>query len=330
MQHDYQPDAEKHTDSRGRLLGQHVLHQDVERNRGDPLAAQSTTSDVLGLRLADLELWLDARSNDVRFTLPECYDQFMISGEPGGGLVLRVREGRPRRTDHWRSLFYDAETWQLWLDDAGRYVFAAPRHSPPDRQIAVDVSFSAGEVIGEFGARAAAGRAIYPLQDIDIIILVNWLAETGDLILHASGIDDDGLGYAFVGPPGAGKSTLVAELASRSGVTVLGEDQVILRYREDQFWVYGTPFHTNPARCSPGGVPLSKLFFLDRALGHRVEPCGRMPGMEHLLQDAFIPYYNRAGTERILNTLTLLAEQVPLYMLGFHMGADVLMLIREA
>jgi len=254
----------------------------------------------------------------------------MIHGEPGRGLTLHVRDGPPHCTDSWRSLFYDAETWQLWLDDVGRYVFAAPRHSLPSRQIAVDARFCAGEVTGEFGASAAAGRVIYPLQDIDIMILINWLAESGDLTIHAGGIDDHGAGYAFVGPAGAGKSTLVAELAASSEVTVLGEDQVIVRYRDGQFWVYGTPWHTNPARCSPGGIPLRKLFFLDRALGHRVEPCGRMAGIEHLMQDAFIPYYNRAGTVRILDTLARMGELVPFYTIGFQMGADVAKLTREA
>jgi hypothetical protein len=111
---------------------------------------------------------------------------------------------------------------------------------------------------------------------------------------------------------------------------VLGEDQVIVRCREGQFLVYGTPWHTNPARCSPGGVPLKKLFFLNRAAGHGVEPCGRRAGIERLLQDAFIPYYNRAGTERILDTLLRLAEQVPFYTLDFRIGADVMSLIRAA
>jgi len=309
------------------------------------LAVHTTTSGVIGLRVGDLELWLDARGSDVHLAVPPCHAMFKVAGASGAGLTLRVRDGPLRPTEGWRSLFYDAETWQLWLDGAERYVFVAPRHSPPCRQIAVDAGFRVGEVTGEFGGRKVPARAVYPLSDIDIIIFSNWLAESGDLIVHASGIEDDGAGYAFVGHAGAGKSTLIGEVVSplgraadaattngerRGAPVVLGEDQVIVRCREGQFLVYGTPWHTNPARCSPGGVPLKKLFFLNRAAGHGVEPCGRRAGIERLLQDAFIPYYNRAGTERILDTLLRLAEQVPFYTLDFRIGADVMSLIRAA
>lgn len=291
---------------------------------------QSTSSDLIGLRLASLELWLDARESGVPLAAPACYAPFLVDGAPGGGLRLRVRDGPLHSTDGWESLFQDDGTWQLWRDAAGRRVLVPSPYSPPPRQIAVDGRFRTGVVLGEFGARANPGCPIYPLQNIDMMLYANWLAKTGDLILHAGGIDDEGAGYAFAGPAGAGKSTLVGELASCPSVTVLGEDQVMLRYQEGCFWIYGTPWHLDPAMCSPRGVPLRKLFFLDRANSHGVQPCGPRAGIERLLQNALIPYYNRVGVERILDGLPRLAEQVPLYTLGFQIGADVIGLIRDA
>jgi hypothetical protein len=294
------------------------------------LAVLSTNPNAIGLRLANLELWLDGRGNGAHLAVPACHAKFMVAPPTGDGLTLRVRDGPLHSTKDWRSLFHDAETWQLWLDNDGRWVFVAPRHSPPPRQVAIDASFRTGEVISEFGASLPAGQSVYPLQDIDMAIVVNWLAQSGGLIVHAAGIDDDGMGYAFVGPSGAGKSTLAALLATSPSVTVLGEDQVIVKGEAGGFKVYGTPWHTDPARCSPGGVPLTKLFFLDRTAGHGIWPCGPRAGIERLLQDAFVPYYNRAGVDRILDTLPRLAEQVPFYTLGFDIGADVMALIREA
>ncbi len=288
------------------------------------------TPGVIGFRLAELELWLDGADSRVPLTLPPCHAPFRLEGRPRGGLSLRVRDGAPRSTAGWHALFRGAESWQLWRDDAGRRVFVPSAHSPPARQVAVDASFRWGEVLGQFNAGGANGRAVYPLQDIDMVLVVNMLAETGDLLLHAAGVDDRGAGYAFVGPSGAGKSTVAGELADRHSAMVLGEDQVILRRRGSQFLIYGTPWHTSPARCSPGGVPLEKLFILDRAGGHNVAPFGRRHGVERLLQNALVPYYHHAGVERILDTVARLAEQVPFYTLGFRVGADVMSLVRGA
>lgn len=291
---------------------------------------QSSTYDVVGLMVADLELWLDARESGVPLAVPACHAPFLVPGAPGAGLTLRVRDGPLESTEGWRSLFYDAETWQLWRDWTGRTVFVASRYSPPRRQIAVDADFRAGEVVGEFRTDLPPGQVVYPLHDIDMVLLANWLAEWGDLIVHAAGVVVDGQGYCFNGPSGAGKSTLAASLSSNPAVTVLGEDQVILRYVEGRFWIYGTPWHMDPVMCSPRGVPLAKLFFLDRRAEHGVEPCGPVDGVAQLLQTAFVPYYRPSAVAAIMDRLAQLAQQVPFYRLSYRLGTDAMQLISDA
>ena len=173
------------------------------------------------------------------------------------------------------------------------------------------------------------------------MLFANWLAGYGDVILHAAGVAVDGRGYCFAGSGGVGKSTLAATLMSASGsgahaaaaspasLVMLGEDQVILRYLDGRFWIYGTPWHIDPAFCSPLGVPLEKLFFLERTGENHVAPCTPLDGVARLLQTAFIPYYNRAGVATILDRLVLLAEQASFYTLSYRLGADVMALVRD-
>jgi hypothetical protein len=144
------------------------LHQPVGAVKDGLLAAPITNSDSIGIRLANLELRLDAASGGIRLALPACHAKFSAAGARGNGLRLEVRDGPLRSTEGWRSLFHDAETWQLWLDGHGRRVFAVSRHCPPPRQIAVDVAFRSGEVVGEIRGDAAAGQPVNPLQDIDM------------------------------------------------------------------------------------------------------------------------------------------------------------------
>lgn len=242
-------------------------------------------------------------------------------------MILRVRNELLPEAKAWGTCLCANEIWELWLDKAGRYVFVAPRQSPP-RRVVVDADFTSGEVLGDFAT--SNGQGLYPLQSLDIRLFANWLASFGDVILHAAGVAVDGRGYCFTASAGVGKSTLAASLSANTSVTVLGEDQVILRYLEGRFWIYGTPWHLDPAMCSPLGVPLEKLFFLERSIEQQVEPLISMEGITRLLQTAFIPYYRPEAVSTILDRLALLPEQVPFYTLSYRLGTDVLELIHAA
>ena len=105
---------------------------------------------------------------------------------------------------------------------------------------------------------------------------------------------------------------------------------MVLRYLEGGFRIYGTPWHLDPAMCSPRGAPLEKVFFLQRTGEHGIAPCSPLDGVARLLQTAFMPYYNRAGMATILDRLALLAERVPFHMLNYRLGSDVFKLVCEA
>jgi hypothetical protein len=194
--------------------------------------------------------------------------------------------------------------------------------------VSVDAGFRSGEVLGEFDDSTSRGKGLYPLQDIDVKLFANWLAESGDLILHAAGVAFGGRGYCFAGASGAGKSTLAAAFVQAPGTTVLGEDNLVLRLLDGRFWIFGTPWHLCPARCDPLGVPLDRLFFPDRMAGHGILPLPPLEGIARLLQTAFVPYYRPEAVARILDRLALLAERVPFFTLGYRLGSDVTEFVR--
>ena len=229
---------------------------------------------------------------------------------------------------HELAPLYLSENWELLLDKAGRYVFVAQRLSPI-QWIVVDPDFATGEVFGDFSSNN--GRPFYPIaRGLEILVFVNWLANFGDIILHAAGVAVGGRGYCFAGSSGVGKSTLAAALKRDPAATVFSEDQVILRYLDGRFWVYGTPWHEDPAMCSPLGVPLEKIFFLERTGPDGAAECAPLEGVTRLLQTAFIPYYRPAAVAAILDRMALLAEQVPFYTLRYRLGSDVWESIRAA
>ena len=191
------------------------------------------------IRVADLVLCLDARDSGMVLDIPECHLPFVVNGPATSGLTLSVRQGTLPGTEAYRCLFYDKKTWQLWEDRAGRYVFTPS--SPVAgvaRQVTVDPSFSKGEVLGEFDLSSPSSKTLYPLEHMDVILFVNWLATFGDFLLHAAGIAYQGKGYLFSGYSGVGKSTLATELASIPG---------------------GNGVRRGSGRCTPAKEPLHGL-----------------------------------------------------------------------
>lgn len=240
-------------------------------------------------------------------------------------ITFQLENERLDRDKSWHYLINRNEIWELWKDEQGRFIFFN-RMQPLLRQLTVDADFTKGLLVGNFleGDRGVC----YPLpQDLEIVFYVNWLGKLGDLVLHASGIAVDGKGYAFAGSSGVGKSTLARKLNKNENVTMLGEDQLVLRFLDNRFWIFGTPWHEDPLLCSPIGVPLEKLYFLEKNGINAKIPVTPMEGVTRLLQTAFIPYYRPEVVSRILERLDILAETVAMCKLSYSLDGDVEKLI---
>jgi len=264
--------------------------------------------------------------------VPPIFNKFLVETnfsqrpESDGSKTLRLKVVHEPRTigKIWGNSLCRTPIWELWLDENHDFVFVSPRQSPPKR-VTIAINFQKGAINFDFSL--LQGREIYPLQSIDIRIAVNWLANFGDLILHASGVAVGSQGYCFIGTSGAGKSTLIKNLADQGELTILGEDQIILRYLNGQFWIFGTPWHEHEDRCSPIGVPLRKVFFLDRHQTPGIKECSASEGVTKILQTAFVPYYLPDKLPRIMDQLSLLSGKIPFYRLSYQLGTKVLPMI---
>jgi hypothetical protein len=292
----------------------------------------SEESNVINLRIANLLLTIEGLSlgKNVSLSLPAVHQKFVKHSEesyspvPDKQISLKVMNKSIPPDLLLAECLCETEIFKIYQNESGHLTFFCPRHQPPCA-ISVDQDFASGQEFGEF--QQLKESAFYPLQYIDIVFFSNWLASFGDLILHASGVAIDGKGYCFLGDSGVGKSTLADLLTAEKGVTLLGEDQVILRNHHGEFWIYGTPWHERPERCSPLGVPVEQMFFLKKKFKSNVSDISAFDGYTRLMQTAFIPYYRPEATKRIMDTLNVLSEQVQFQELSFELGSNVLDLI---
>lgn len=288
-----------------------------------------------GMQVGRLALWFDSYDSCSSIYFSPSAQQFMITNTAESlrtsavldEVVLHLYNRNSIFSPVQASLLVQNEIWELWLDEAGYFYFANPRQQTP-RQVIIDNNFSAGVLLGDFINIGAEPLIALP-RELEMVFFVNWLAGFGDCFLHASGFAQDGKGYIFIGPSGIGKSTLVASLKNTPNLMILGEDQILLRFIENQFWVFGTPWHLDPKMCSPAGVPLEAIFFLTRdgAEGfHLLKP---VQGVTRLLQNAFIPFYRPAVVEGILERFGFLSERTPFTTFNYRLGEDVLSLIDQ-
>ncbi|HPX95967.1 MAG TPA: hypothetical protein PK057_05920 [Brevefilum fermentans] len=287
-----------------------------------------THIDFLTLEIGSLRYRIDARDSGINLAVPQIFKPFLAKEPPldplspskAGDLRLVLIDD-PQIFERVRGVpLCRSEVWELWRDDRGYDIFFSPRQTPP-RRVTIDPSYQSGTIAFDFSA--LNGSDIYPLASTDIRITVNWLARFGDLILHAASIVVGAEGYCFLGESGAGKSTLAAALATEMGVPILGEDQAILRNLDGEFWIFGTPWHERADRCLPQGVPLKKVFFVDRNLAPGIHPITPSEGVQRVLQTAFIPYYLPEKLPLILERLSLLASTVPFFTINPVLGSGL-------
>lgn len=287
------------------------------------------------LTVAGLSIQIAEVSNQFTFDYSPCHKKFLsidvdidkVSALHQPLLSFDVDDTSVAPQLQLCDLLCSNDIWELWRDRQGQFVFTQPQQQP-QRWVFVEPSFQKGKIVGNFHTHK--DRLDYLLQYIDIVIISNWLANLGDLILHASGIAYQGQGFCFIGESGAGKSTLVRDLANRHRMTVLGEDQIVLRKIDSQFMVFGTPWHETPEMCSPIGVPLKKIFFLDRQAPEVITPVRDFDAIVKILQTAFYPIYRPEVLDGVLARLSTLPGQVAFFDLAYERGSDVLQEIVNA
>jgi hypothetical protein len=161
------------------------------------------------------------------------------------------------------------------------------------------------------------------------VCLLSRLAREGGLLLHAAGLSFREKGFVFTGASGTGKST-IAELFAHRGAEVLSDERVILRKLGRDFLIYGTPWVGSGNYAKNSSASIAALCCIGHGENcHRLEPLAPLKSTTLLLQQAFLPFWDRTGLETTLDFLASLTTQVPCYNLAFLKNGDVVDLLND-
>ncbi len=232
-----------------------------------------------------------------------------------------------------QKLIFDGEHhWKLYQENS-QYLFEAFDPSTHTRNMIslVNQHFDRAEVYVEPGASGSPPPWSVPrlMNPLGQWLLINRLAETGGVMVHALGIDDEGQGLVFVGPSGSGKSTLARFWGRRKGVRILSDEHVIIRRLGKTFYAYGTPWPGMAARVSPHPVPIQQIFFIEHHPKHHLweETQGILASC--LFSQLFLPRWNPRIIESGVTSCEQLVQEVQCQKLGFAKHPSVIDFVRQ-
>ncbi|NTV08145.1 MAG: hypothetical protein HGA81_06025 [Chlorobium limicola] len=154
---------------------------------------------------------------------------------------------------------------------------------------------------------------------------------TGGLVLHASGLDDNGSGIVFSGHSGAGKSTQLKIWMDEPGVIALNEDRIAVTINSNGHAVcYGTPWGGGSSGITRNhSAPLKALILLEQAHENSIERLSSPTAATMLACRAFLPYWDKSLMQRAFENLNLILQSTPVYILRCRPEREVIPIVRS-
>ncbi len=262
------------------------------------------------------------------------FDGFLSSWIPSPDIRIDVTVASPLPELHPGKLLFDSAhgCWKLFESDAGPlFESLDPKTFQPRVRACISGDYRTvrawmlpGLEDGQVGWSPM--QLFNPLIEV---CLLSRLSRDGGLLLHAAGLVIDKQGYAFTGASGAGKST-IAELFANQGAVVLSDERVILRRHGTTFFLHGTPWVGSGHYAENSSALIAALFCISHGQEqHSLTPLASSKAATLVLQQAFLPYWDRTGLEAMLEFLASLTMQIPCHGLSFLNRPDVVDFVRD-
>ncbi len=146
------------------------------------------------------------------------------------------------------------------------------------------------------------------------------LLQYGVFIMHASVIELDGEGYAFLAPSGTGKTTQTRLWLEHFGdrARVINGDKPLIRFvphsSSPGFIAYGTPWCGKENMGCKASVPLKALFLLERAKEPACFPAAQEYSIDKIFRQMLMPEAPQQ-MNALLDMADRLIETLPIYVL---------------
>jgi hypothetical protein len=236
-----------------------------------------------------------------------------------------------------KPLFHSGGLWSLFEERRGQqdgYRLNFQRSFPgetPYKSVWFDRNFTTGH-LQLSRLFFPQDRPVYPLEyPLDEVLMIHRLACGQGLEVHAVGIVDEiGRGHLFLGHSGAGKSTTARLWLAQPNIRILSDDRIVLRRRDGQIRMFGTPWHGDAGISSPDSAPVNNIYFLEQYRHNEILSLAPGFATAELFARSFVPRHCAQGLEFALSFIESLARTIPCNIFRFVPQQSAVEAIRHA
>lgn len=285
--------------------------------------------DQISVSISDIGIKVESVDENTGFKPNKDYEAFLGSQIADISLYLYNKELLTQ--DNRQIVFNAQDSWQLSKSkDQYIFDFFSPDYGKnPYKSLVVDTDFSKGDIYSRHFDEGN-GQLYNPLDyPLDELLMMHMLSKKRGIIVHASGMEINGEGVLFMGKSGAGKSTITNIFLTDGNNKVLNDDRIIIRNINNQFLIYGTPWHGDIKECSGQKTPLKKIYFIKHGKENRVRELTSIEKVSRLIVFGFTTLWDKEGMRFSLDFCSKISEAVPMYELEFLPDESVISFIKD-
>jgi hypothetical protein len=260
-----------------------------------------------------------------------------ISQDRGSDILIRVhsepfdlpkgaeRVFRAPYVEEINGIQFNNETnfWSVWKYYSGLYIWTIFPLSSTEKNAVLKFSLTSMEWdLWIYGAQDGTDPFEYPL---DGLILYYLTVINGDIMIHASGVNNSGHGYLFSGVSGKGKSTM-AKLWDEAGARVIHDDRLILRNTGGVYKMFNTPVYNND---EPRESILDKIYIIEHGAENMLVQLKGANAVTQIMANCIQHNWGPDIIARLLGSISIMCGTVPTAKLFFKPDRSVIDLIRD-
>ena len=261
------------------------------------------------LNIGDVSLSISGSSRINDWEIAPSYFPFIWEGEPD--IQVTMRRGTPDGTAA-RKFFGSYPIWDLYRSNGKSIIKFYDEMPGLARALAFETHLKEADLFFPDATDQFIDPFYGPVLEL---LMINYLAQFRGAVLHSCGIKSGESGLLFVGESGAGKSTLTRLWNQAADVEILSDDRTIVRKKDGDYWMYGTPWHGEAKFGSPQSVKLDRIYFIQHGTANSVRTIKGAEPVQNLLTCSFPPYWDSEGMEFTIDLFSDLTATLPCYEL---------------